>query len=219
MTDGRVAWLVKAAILCAAGMLLAGCLGPQPVTHPAALKAEGGVLFVPFSDRENYYYDSQEGVGIAEAASEVLRISAKRLTPVPYEAVRGLVRSSVMEESVDWKAVGQAAKANYVVHGAINRIAWNDPSEPSIPRCIFTVTYGVYDVAVGADSYRATRSGRYPFTLVADKGVTVYEMGPEGLRSRALIYIGRVVSRTFYRATISAAENEALSSKEEQLPR
>ena len=206
-------------ILAVTSLVMAGCIAENRVIQREALSAKGNVVFVPFKDSSGYYYDSASGTAIANAATEALAINAKRVFPVPYGPARGVVRSGIVEQKVDWQKAGQAAKADFVVYGSIDEISWKDPDDPGIPKCIFTVTYSVYDVAKNADIYGATLSGRYPFLMLADQGITVYEMGAEGLKKKSLVYIGQVLSRTFYSSEIHGAEKNTLVARPRKLSR
>jgi len=125
--------------------------------------------------------------------------------------------ASVSDEQ--WKEIGSALAADYLVHGSIDNISWTDPEDPIMPRCIFTVSYAVFDVVAGADVYSVTKAGRYPYMLAGDRGVSVFEMGPEGLRVRAFLYIGQLIARTFYAYHTDQFEKDALSTTKHETHR
>jgi hypothetical protein len=210
---------IRLGIVAATSLVMAGCIAENRVTQRETLSVKGRIVFVPLRDSSGYYYDSANGVAVANAAVEALATNARRVSPVPYGAARGVVRSGIMEQKVDWQKAGQAAKADFVVYGSIDEISWKDPDNPGIPKCIFTITYSVYNVAKGADIYGVTLSGRYPFLMLADQGITVYEMGAEGLKKKSLVYIGQVMSRTFYSSEIHAAEKDTLVARPRKLSR
>jgi hypothetical protein len=199
-----------AVAVCAAAAL-SGC-GLSPYAKKSAqIKVSGTVLFVPLRDKASYYYDSAEGLAIANAAMRFMRTKAGAVRLADYASARGPVRSAVMG-APDWTEIAKAARASYVVYGSIDEISWVDPDDPVMPRCLFTVSYHVFDAARGTDAYAATVSGRYPYLLVGDKGTSVFEMGSGGLEARAFAYIGEVIARTFYAHTISQSEDESLTS-------
>lgn len=190
--------------------LAAGC--PRTtIIRPALVRVRRGarILFVPLRDRQEYYYDHKPGIAVARSASYALEKSTGYLTAVNYAKARGPVRAMVLEDAVTteiWARIGAGLDADYVVSGSIEKIRWLDPADPSLPRCYFSISYVVVDVARRREIYRTMLSGEYPIGLVADEGVTVFDMGPEGLKARAYEYIGRLLGRTFYRHEVSVIE-------------
>lgn len=197
---------VALAALCAGGCSQMGYYG-----HAAELKLKGRILVVPLSDADNYYYDSKEGVAIAEAVVGELVRNSKTLDPIPPEKAKGPVRSAILGP-VDWAEVGGGTGADYVLYGSLDELLWKDPADPMLPRCVFRVTYSVYSVALKTNVYTSTKAGKYPHRLLSDSGVSVYEMGTDLFTERSYQYIGHVIARTFYRYESSPSEEESIKS-------
>jgi hypothetical protein len=192
-------------------LFLCGCQEMGYHRRGAELDLKGKILVVPLRDVGNYYYDSREGVVIADSAVRELLLNSRTLDPLPGDLAKGPVRSSMLG-SVDWGEVGKSVGADYVVHGSLDELRWKDPADPMLPRCLFKVTYSVYSVAAKSEVYSCSKSGRYPFTLLSDRGVSVYEMGTDVFTEKSYEYIGSVIARTFYGYVTSAAEEESIQS-------
>jgi len=198
----------------AALFLAAGCRSANYQRRPARVKAGGPVVFIPLRDAENFYFDAEAGVAIARAATHALENNAPRAQTVDFARARGPLRTMILEDNIavaQWARIAREAGADYLVHGSLDHIAWVDPMDQTVPRCTFTITYAVVRAADPAEIYRATVSGAYPVNVIADRGVTVYEMGREGLRTNAYDYIGTLIARTFYPHTLNIFEVRGLS--------
>ena len=199
-------------------MLFFNACGPRNSERRAPRVAVSGkVVFIPPRAGESFYFDAEAGVRIARAAAIALRTNRPRLVPTDFAVARGPLRSLILEEYISpeqWADVARACGADYLVHGTIDRIGWVDPFDPSLPRCTFTLTYSVVEVARAREILRTTVSGAYPVNVIADGGVTVFAMGPDGLRERAYEYMGALLARTFYAHTISVFEVKELSQSE-----
>lgn len=201
-------------IVLPAMVVSSSCMSPNRKNYPPRVVVKGKVVFIPPRDADSFYFDATGGARIARAAGETLRMNRPRLKPVDFAAARGPLRSLILEEDISpdqWAAVATAAGADYLVHGSIDRIAWFDPFDRSLPRCTFTMTYSVVAAAKAREIFRTTVSGAYPVNIIADRGVTVFEMGPEGLRDRAYHYMGTVMARTFYAHSVSIFEAKQLT--------
>ncbi len=209
----------KAFTVCATVALMAalaaGCAGRTAITKPPLVKVgrNARILFVPLRNKQEYYYDHEPGIAMARSASYALEKSTGSLTAVNYTKARGPVRTTFVDNRVTteiWAQIGAQVEADYVVSGSVDSIRWSDPADSSLPRCYFTVSYAVINVAKSKEIYRTMLSGEYPVRLLTDKGVTVFQMGPQGLKDRAYEYIGRLLGRTFYRHEVSVIEDHTL---------
>jgi len=198
----------------AALFFTAGCRSANYQRRPARVKASGAVVFIPLRDGENFYFDADGGVAIARAATRALDNNASRVEAADFARARGPLRTMILEDKIavgQWARIAREAGADYLVHGSLDRVAWVDPMDQTVPRCTFTITYAVVRAAEPAEVYRTTVSGAYPVNVIADRGVTVYEMGHEGLRTNAYDYIGTLIARTFYPHTLNIFEARGLT--------
>ena len=211
---GRMIRRSAVALLGAALAAASGCAGGSAtVSHGAAVRVSGRLLVVPLKDKERYYYDSEDGMAIANAALLAASSNSKRITPLDYNKVRGLVRGTILDKTISndqWAIITKAAKADYAVYGSVDDLRWQDPNDPGMPRCTFAVTFHVYSRAKGREVYAATVAGTYPVMPGGDMGVTVYEMGREKLQDLSRVYIGTVVARTFYHYELNRIEDRSV---------
>lgn len=203
------------AIAVAFALASFGCAPKKVVTHKAETKlpkkVTSKVLVVPFSDAQSYYYDSQDGGAIADAAAAAIAACGEKITVLPYDKARGLIRGSfALNEPVNWKDVGEMTGADYIIHGNVDTITWLDQYTPDLPRCTFSVTYRVYDVKLGQQIYAVNKLGVYPVSLIGPWGAAGYAQGIEGLKPRAYIYIGRVVAGTLCTYPMDRREEESI---------
>jgi len=200
--------------LCLSAALICGCNGPTiGERKDAELTLSGKVLIIPLRDATQYYFDSEEGILIADAAINSLVFGSGKLSAVDYKKSRGPIRGTVLETGLtnqQWAAIGRDAGADYMVYGTIGSLSWRDPDDPVIPRCNFNVTYSVFDVAAADVIYTNTVAGTYPYMRYGAKGMSVFDMGAEGLRTRALAYIGQIIARTFYPYETNDLEQNSL---------
>ncbi len=197
-------------------MLQTGCATPIGTTREKAMvSVKGKIVFIPLRESHYYYYDYEGGTAIANAAVADLLLNSKDLVPVDSAPVRGLVRSTLLAEEVtpdDWALIGRNAGADYIVVGSVDNISWIDPADPITPRCVFTVSFQVIDAASRKVVYSGARSGRYPVMSLGDQGVSVYEMGLDGLKRRAYTHIGQSVGRTFHDYYVRNGEKNAMDN-------
>jgi len=202
--------ILVAAAVAAVAIIAAGCndLGGHMADHRAEIKIKGKVLVVPFRDAQAYYYDSEDGGPITDAAVIALQTQAgDKITCVDYGKVRGMLRGAfATKEDISWTDVGRAAGADYVVYGTLNSINWEDPNTPGMPRCSFSITYYVHDVAHAKRVYGVTKAGFFPVTIVGNWGVSAAALSVEALKPKAYIYIGRNVANSFVTMTIDKRE-------------
>ncbi|MCD6405254.1 MAG: hypothetical protein J7M19_05475 [Planctomycetes bacterium] len=180
---------------------ICGCPNPVHVERKAQVRVAGTLLVVPFQSGKDYYYDSEAGNAVARNAVKALALNSRNITSVDSLKARGPLRSLILEKTIDtaaWAEIGREAGADYILYGSVDELSWRDLDDPSLPRCNFTISFTVVDTSESREIFHTTRTGRYPIMLLADGGVSVYEMGDEGLRFRAYAYIGKVVARTFY---------------------
>lgn len=202
-----------------AAALVAGCVGGRTkIIKPPLVKVgrNARILFVPLRNEQEYYYDHAPGIAMARSASYALEKSTDSLAAVKYAKARGPVRTMFVDDRVTtemWARIGAQVDADYVVTGSVDKIRWSDAADPSLPRCYFTISYAVINVAKQKRIYRTMLSGEYPVGLLADGGVTVFQMGSQGLKDRAYEYIGRQLGRTFYRHEVSVIEDHTLKHK------
>lgn len=192
-----------------------GCSNPIRIKQEAQVHVTGTLLIVPLRDETNYYFDSKAGNAVALNAAKVLAVNSENVTCVDSFKVRGPLRSLFLDETIDaatWAQIGRKAGADYILYGSIDKLSWRDKDDMSLPACHFTISYTVVDTSQSREIFHTTWTGRYPIMLLADGGTSVYEMGRQGLRSRAYAYIGEVIAKTFYDHMIT--KFEALSLKE-----
>jgi len=207
--------------LCLVLVCAAGCVSRVHSTHGAEAKLKGKVLVAPFRERRAYYYDSEDGRAVAAAASGYLERNAGT-APVDWSKARGPVRAKLTSggpEKEDWALIAREAGADYIIHGSIDSLGWQNPNNPQLPRCVFTITYSAIRASDGKEVYHNTRSGVYPAMMLGEGSVSVYEMGPEGLRRRALDNMGKVVARTFYNHTLTRFEADAVQEGPTYIPK
>jgi hypothetical protein len=197
-------------------VLVSGCNTPTiGQRKEAELTLTGKVLVIPLRDAAQYYFDSEDGKLVADAVLNSLKFNAGTLSAIDYNMVRGPIRGAVLETSLtkeEWAAIGRDAGVDYMVYGTIGSLSWRDTDDPVIPRCIFTVTYYVFDVAAADVIYTNTIAGSYHYMKYGDKGMSVFDMGGEGLRTRALAYIGEIIARTFYAYNTNDFEEGSIRS-------
>ncbi len=182
-------------------LTVSGCADRVNVKRRAERRISGSLLVVPFSDTANYYYDSPGGNAVTYSVVGNITKNVPRVSLVDASRVRGLVRAAIIENNLSadtWATIGLGAQAEFVLHGSIDRITWTDPLDPGLPRCNFTVTYSLVDVSRRKILETWSKNGEYPPMMLADSGVTVYEMGLSVLKSRSYTFIGKAVARTFY---------------------
>jgi len=205
---------VRIFLFAALAVSLAGCSSVGgSVTYKPLVRAKGKVLFVPFRSERGYYYDDEGGTVIAAAAAAELERNSPDAVALDSSASMHLVRALAVNEKVtpsDWASLGSEVGADWVVFGSVGEISWQDKMDPSVPRCNFTVTYEVIQVARKRAVLGRTVSGVYPYQAVADEGISVFEMGPDMLQFRSYAYIGRVVARTFFAHRLPLLEHRSL---------
>lgn len=200
--------------LFVAALAASGCAMPDKVRRTAAVKLapDSKVMFVPLKEKNAYYYDSVDGIGIAQAAGEALSTNFRELAVVDFNLARGPLRSIILQPAVtdaDWTGIGRAAGVDYIVYGTLTA-AWKDPGDAVTPRAAFEVAYTVFDVAAGRGIYAGSKAGLYPTRGLSDNGTTVFEMGEAGLHARAQAHIGKALARTFYTSTITKREDGSI---------
>ncbi len=200
-----------------AGFLLlaaAGCsTPPNHERRPAKVSAAGKVVFIPPRCADSFYFDTDGSVSIARAASLAIEQNASKLRAIDFTVTRGPLRAMILEDAPtteQWARIAAEAGADYLVHAQIDSLNWLDPMDTTLPRCTFTITYSVVQAAGSREIYRSTVSGVYPAGVIAERGVTVFDMGMEGLQRNSYQYMGTLLARTFYRHTISIFEARGL---------
>ena len=125
-------------------LLLAGC-----GTHPASVPIEGKrILVIPFSEGARPPFESRLGRELAVGISAViLDERLENAAILDFRDVEGLAKGT----DVDWRAVGVAAKADYLLIGNIREYRLREPKDLTTRRGTLAVEYRVLDVATGAD--------------------------------------------------------------------
>lgn len=202
------------AAACATAAALSGCYNRVSVEQKAIMRVSEPMLIVPFRDAGNFYYDCEAGERIANSAMDALRVAQPTLVVGDYGTARGVVRSFALEQEMGdaaWAEIARAAGTRYVLYGSVDNLSWSDPDNPSLPRCIFTVSYSVFDATRAKTVLSAVRKGRYPVQMLGDNGLYVFEMSRDRFRALAYDYVGTVVARTFFDHTTSRREDELMA--------
>jgi hypothetical protein len=150
----------KALALALSLVLLPGCgiFVPAYVNvKPRVDLAKKTLLVVPFSDPEHAYFDSADGVELAELIIGEVRQGAPKVRLVELDQLRRLYAGQDLE-SVGWTTVGAAVKADCIMVGRIVSFTVRDPRNPNFLLGNLTLDLKVIRVADGSVIFSPARS-------------------------------------------------------------
>ena len=196
--------LVSLALVLAA--LAAGCsaalmagsrlVTPDTTTVPAQFTIGATpVVIIPFRDQGKSYYQSGDGIDLAQAVSGEL-ITRKAASVVRSdEGVRTAFTDRNLEE-VGWSEVAKAAGATLVLTGDIQILRLKDPGVIGMLRGYSLVNVRVYDASKNCIVYSAQSIE----TWVPEYGAGVAEsdVNPERLRYALIASTAMHVVQKFY---------------------
>lgn len=127
---------------------LAGCASGSALPPRVALKGKR-VLVIPFGEGERRAFSSDLGRQLALGISAVITSYApKKCAVLDFRDVERLAE----DPGVDWRAVGVAAKADFLVLGSIREYRLREPKDLTTRRGTLAVEYRVLDVAAGSNA-------------------------------------------------------------------
>jgi hypothetical protein len=202
----------KAVALALSLVLLPGCgifVEPYVTIEPKVnLAKKKRLLVVPFSDSQHLYFDSADGVELAELIIGEVQAGVPKARLVELEELRRLYGGQDLE-SVGWTTVGQALGADYVLVGRINSFTLRDPRTPNFLLGNLTLDLRVVSVADGSVVFRPPRSEtvfRWSETGDPEIGTPEFDTTPEKIRQGTLELAARRISDYFCRRQVNRTE-------------
>jgi hypothetical protein len=192
-------------------LVVLGCtaLIPARVTiEPKVNLAKKTLLVVPFSDSEHAYFDSPDGVGLAELIIREVRQGAPKARVVELDELHRLYGGQDLE-AVGWKTVGAAVGAEYVLVGRIVSFTLRDPRTRNLLLGDIVLELKVVSVADGSVVFSPVRSEtsfRWSETGDPDTGTPDFDTTPEKIRQGTLQEAGRRISDFFCARRIGQAQ-------------
>jgi len=192
---------------------LPGCplfIPPYVTVEPEVDLKDKTLLVVPFSDAENTYFASPDGVALASMITQEVRRGAKKARVVDPAEVQRLFPGKDLE-TVGWQRVGQAVGADYVLVGHIDTFSVRDPKDPNLLMGTIAVRLKVVDTVDGSlvyslmppeSRYRWSASGR------ADIGMSVFDVSEGQVRANTLAFATRQIGDIFCTRRITRGESE-----------
>ncbi len=128
-------------------LLLTGC---SDSAIPPRVPLEGmRVLVIPFGEGNRRPFASDLGRQLALGISAVIAAAPiEKCAVLDFRDAEHLAK----DPDVDWRALGEAAQADYLVLGNILEYRLREPKAPTTRRGTLSVEYRVLDVAAGANA-------------------------------------------------------------------
>jgi len=135
---------IAAAVLA---LSLAGC---SASAVPARVSLEGKrILVIPFGEGDRRPFSSDLGRQLALGVSAVIASDPpKKCILLDFRDAERLAK----DPEVDWRALGAAAKADYLVLGSVREYRLREPKDLTTRRGTLVVEYRVLDVATGGNA-------------------------------------------------------------------
>jgi TolB-like protein len=154
--------------------VLAGCGLTGNMIEPPFDTGGKKIVFVPFRERDLYYFESGLGMEISALLAHLVRSKSNELKVVDIAPAEALIKGRD-PDAIDWQEVGRATGADYIVLGFIKTLRAKDPEFVNCYKGRFYAQIALIQAATGAELMREDVTTSYPSDNFAQPFLSVVE--------------------------------------------
>jgi hypothetical protein len=132
------------------------------------------IVFVPFRERDLYYFESEVGMKISALLASVVSKMSEELKVVDVVPAAALIRGKDAN-TIDWQEVGRATGADYAVLGFIKTLRAKDPLHVNCYKGVFEAEIAVIQTATAEEVMEEDVSVTHPSGRFEQEFLSVVE--------------------------------------------
>jgi hypothetical protein len=163
----------NAAVASLIFLVFAGCVTDRMI-EPSFDTVDKKIVFVPFCERDLYYFESAEGMRISALLAAVVSRKSDDLKVVDVAPAAPLIKGK-NPDTINWQEVGKAVGADYVVLGFIKTLRAKDSLHVNCYKGVFNAEITVIQTATGKEVMREDVFATYPSGRFQQEVLSVVE--------------------------------------------